>query len=93
MAIFGAWSLHPEIPFPAAGVERQARPYLRSCPRFCAAAIRDFGPVLWLVRIEPERLKLPTPFRRWVAEPLDANAAGQAAFYGCLDQVRSEKSK
>jgi hypothetical protein len=42
---------------------------------------RDFGPALQLFRIESERLKLPAPFSRRIAEPLDADAAGQATFY------------
>ena len=35
-----------------------------------------------LFRIEAERVKLPIPFGRRIAEPLDADAAGQATFYG-----------
>ena len=46
-----------------------------------------------LGRIEAEHLKLPAPFSRWIAEPLDANAAGQATFYGCFDKIGSEESK
>jgi hypothetical protein len=36
-------------------------------------------------RIEPECLELPAPFRRQIAEPLDADAARQATFYGSFD--------
>ena len=53
----------------------------------------DFGPALQLFRIEPERLKLPTPFSRRISEPLDADAAGQATFYGCFDKIGSEKGE
>ena len=52
-----------------------------------ATVIRDFGPALQLFRVEPERLELPAPFDRWITEPLDADAAGQTAFDGCLDQI------
>jgi hypothetical protein len=43
---------------------------------------RDPGPALQLFRIESERLELLAPFSRQIAEPFDADAAGQAAFYG-----------
>jgi hypothetical protein len=43
------------------------------------------GRALILFRIESERVKLPTPFGRRIAEPLDADAAGQATFYGRFD--------
>jgi hypothetical protein len=46
-----------------------------------------FGPVPQLFRIEAERLKLSAPFSRRIAKPLDADAAGQATFYGCFDKV------
>src|SRR5258706_15052816 len=45
---------------------------------------RDLGPELQLFRIEAERLKLSAPFSRRIAKPLDADAAGQATFYGCF---------
>ena len=54
---------------------------------------RDFGPALQLFRIESERLKLPAPFSRRIAEPLDADAAGQATFHGCLDKIRGEEGE
>jgi hypothetical protein len=57
-----------------------------------APAIRPFGdpragPELRLFRIESERLKLSAPFCRRIAKPLDADAAGQATFYGCFDKI------
>ena len=55
--------------------------------RVCTALIRDLGPALQLLRIEPERLKLPAPLSRRIAEPLDADAAGQATFYGRFDKI------
>ena len=46
-----------------------------------------------LFRIKPERLELPAPLGRWITEPLDTNAAGQAAFYGCFDKIGSEEGE
>jgi hypothetical protein len=54
--------------------------------------IQDFGQPQ-LFRIESERLRLPTPFSRRIAKPLDANATGQATFYGCFDKVGCEKGE
>jgi hypothetical protein len=54
---------------------------------------RDFGPALQLFRIESERLKLPAPFGRRIAEPLDADAAGEATFYCCFDKIGGEESE
>jgi len=36
---------------------------------------------------------LLVPFSGRIAEPLDADAAGQATFYGCFDQVGSEEGE
>jgi hypothetical protein len=36
-------------------------------------------------RIYSERLKLPAPFSRRIAQSLDTDAAGQAAFHGLSD--------
>jgi hypothetical protein len=72
---FGALSLHPEIPFPAAVVEREVRAQLKPYSGFLRC--RNSGPwagALTLFRIKSERLKLPTPFGRRIAEPLDADA-------------------
>ena len=41
---------------------------------------------LSLFRIESERLELLAPLSRQIAEPLDADAAGQATFYGSFDE-------
>ena len=54
---------------------------------------RDFGPALQLFRIESERLKLPAPFGRRIAEPLDADAAGEATFYRCFDKIGGEEGE
>jgi hypothetical protein len=46
-----------------------------------------------LFRIESKRLKLSAPFGRRIAEPLDADAAGQATFYCCFDKIGREKGE
>jgi hypothetical protein len=58
---------------------------------FWGAVIWDFGLALKLLWIKSERLKLPAPFSRGIAEPLDTDAAGRATFYGCLDKIRGEE--
>jgi hypothetical protein len=87
VTIFGAPSLHPKIPFPAAGLRAK---FERTCGRnsdVWATATRDHGPALQLFRIESKRLKLPTPFSRRIAEPLNADAAGQATFQPSNNRV------
>ena len=42
---------------------------------------------------ESERLELPAPFSRRIAEPLDAYAAGQATFHCCFDKVGCEEGE
>ncbi len=49
--------------------------------------------MLQLFRIESERLKLSAPFSRRIAEPLDADAAGQATFYCCFDKIGCEEGE
>ena len=93
MAIFGALSLHPKSPFPAA---KPWRDFSRPCAsKFDHSVIRDLwaGPVLRLFRIESERLKLPAPFCRQSAKPLDADAARQATFYGGFDKIGCEEGE
>src|SRR5258708_23771430 len=66
----------------------------RTCTRNSNSwEIRDRWPALHLFRIEAERLKLPAPFRRRIAEPLDADAAGQATFHRCIDKIGSEEGE
>src|SRR5712675_1078694 len=93
VGIFGTLSLHPKIPFPAAGFGREVRAQLQPCSGLCTAVIRDLGPALQLFRIESEHLKLSAPFSRWIAEPLDADAAGQATFYGRFDKIGCEEGE
>jgi hypothetical protein len=58
----------------------------RNCD-FRANVVRDVGVGLRLFRIESERLELPTPFSRRIAKPLNADATGQATFYGGFNKV------
>ena len=46
-----------------------------------------------LFRVESERLKLPAPLSRWIAEALDADAAREPTFYGCFDKVGCEEGE
>ena len=55
--------------------------------------VRRRYPALQLFRIESERLKLPAPFSRRIAESLDADAAGQATFYCCFDKIGGEEGE
>jgi hypothetical protein len=68
----------------------------RNCARnsgFSVTVIRDLKPSPQLFRIESEHLKLSAPFGRRIAEPLDADAAGQATFYGCFDKIGCEEGE
>ena len=76
MTIFGALSLHPKIPFPAAGIEREVRAQLNPYYECAAVDLRDPGPALQLIRVESERRELSAPLSRRIAESLDADAAG-----------------
>ncbi len=51
------------------------------------------GPALQLFRIKSERHKLSAPFSRRIAEPLDADAAGQATFHGCFHKIGAEEGE
>ena len=46
-----------------------------------------------LFRVETEGFELPAPFRRRIAKPFYADAAGQATFYGCLDKVGCQEGE
>jgi hypothetical protein len=48
---------------------------------------------LTLFRIKSEDLELAAPFGRQIAETLDADTAGQAAFYGGLDKIGREEGE
>jgi hypothetical protein len=80
-------SLHPKIPFPAAGTEREVQAQLKPYYGFAAVNLGDPGQALQLIRVEPERLELSASLSRRIAEPLDPDAAGQAAFHNCFDQI------
>ena len=53
----------------------------------------DIALALKLFRIKSERLKLPAPFSRGIAKPLDTDAAGQATFYDCFDKIGREEGE
>jgi hypothetical protein len=78
---FGTLSPHPKIPFPASGFGREFGPRSQPQLRFSSQRIRDVEDGLGLFRIEAQGLELPAPFSRRVAEPLDADATGQATFH------------
>jgi hypothetical protein len=61
--------------------------------RFSSQRNSRCGASLRLFRIESERRKLPAPFSRRIAKPLNADATGQATFYGCFNKVRCEKGE
>jgi hypothetical protein len=87
---FGAPSPHRKIPFPAVGRGCELLPHSRD---FRANVIRDLGAGLKLFRIKSERLELPAPFRWRIAKPFNADAAGQATFYGGFDKMGSEEGE
>ena len=59
------------------GFEREVGPHCTRNSDFWAAVIRTFGRGCSLFRIESERLKLPAPFSRRIAEPFDADATSR----------------
>ena len=62
-------------------------------PTFEPPYFGDLGPALQLFRIESKRLKLSAPFGPRIAEPLDADAAGQATFYGPFNKIGCEEGE
>src|SRR5258705_8734907 len=93
VAVFNGLSPHPKIPFPAAGLGRESDRTWRCNSAFCAAVIQGPGSARQLSRIESERLKLPAPFGWRIAEPVDTDAAGQAAFYCRFDKIGREEGE
>src|SRR5437868_546207 len=75
------------------GLEHEVGPHRTRNSDFWAAVIRTFGRGCNLFRIESERLKLPAPFSRRIAEPFDADATGQATLYRRFDKVGCEKGE
>jgi hypothetical protein len=49
--------------------------------------------VLQLFWIQSEHLELPAPPSRRIAEPLDADAAGQATFHGGFNKIGGEEGE
>ena len=54
---------------------------------FEPAPFEIVGTPFRLFRSKAKRLELLAPFSRQIAEPLDADAAGQATFYGSFDKI------
>ena len=48
------------------------------------------GHLLW---IKSKRLELPAPFGQRIAEPLDADAAGETTFDGSFDEIGREEGE
>jgi hypothetical protein len=87
-ADFGAPSLHPKIPFPAADLPRAndvATPGI-----LAVLGTKTAGPRL--LRIQPERLELPAPLGWSIAQPFDADAARQPTFDRRSNEVRCQES-
>ena len=48
---------------------------------------------LRLFRIEAKSLELTAPFRRQIAEAFDADATGEATFYGGFDEIGCQEGE
>jgi hypothetical protein len=46
-----------------------------------------------LLRVQPKRFELPTPFRRSVAQTRDVDASRQATLHSSADQLGSKKGE
>ena len=57
-----------------------------------AALATAFGHAL-LLRIQPKRFELPTPFRRTIAQPRDVYASRKAALHSSAHQLGSKKGE
>ena len=53
---------------------------------------RFFGHAL-LLRIQPKRFELPTPFGRTIAQPRDVDASRKAALHSSAHQLGSKKGE
>ena len=89
-ADFSLPSLHPKIPFPAAGF-RGPIPF--GSPGILGVlggknAI-SAGPSL--LRVQSERLELPAPFGWRLAQPFDSDASRQPSIDRCSNEVRCEE--
>ena len=62
-------------------------------PAWGAGRMRTIVRRTELFRVESERLELPSPFGRRIAQPLDANTTGQAAFDCGFDKIGSEEGE
>jgi hypothetical protein len=90
-----ALSPDPKIPFLADKAHRLTS-------GFCFAREPDLGGVgnggvfrrrALLLRVQPKRFELPTPFRRSIAQPLDVDASRQTALDRSADELGSKESE
>ena len=91
---FAALSLHPKIPFLALEAQRLRSRLLLDMSQTSAAlgTAVFFGRAL-LLRVQPKRFELSTPFRRSVAQSLNVDASRQATFHRSADQLGSKKGE
>jgi hypothetical protein len=90
-ADFSLPSLHPKIPFPAAGFSTANN--VRQ-PRNIGGLGRRRTPFQagpQLLRVQSERLELSVPFGWRIAQPFDSDASRQPAFDRCSNEVRREE--
>ena len=83
-------SLHPEIPFPAAGLRR--RPWGR--PGIFGTLWGQNGPFVpdpYLSRVQSEGFELLAPFCRSITKSLNSNAAWQTTFDRGPHEIRCKE--
>ena len=90
-ADFSLPSLHPKIPFPAAGFRRPITVRRPGRLGVWGGQKRRFEPGPQLSRIQSEGFELPAPFCWGITESLDSNAAWQTAFDGGAHEVWCEE--
>jgi hypothetical protein len=87
-------SPHPKIPFPVTSFEGEVwAAHLKPCSGFAVPQVGILDRALTLFRIKSEGRKLVAPLGRQIAQPLNADAAGQAAFYCSFDKIGREEGE
>jgi hypothetical protein len=91
---FGGPVSASKIPFVADKAQRLTSRLLSHGSRTSAALATAFflGRAL-LLRIQPQRFELPTPFRRSVTQSLDVDASREATFHRSADQLGRKKGE
>ena len=92
-AISVALSPHPKIPFLADKARRLTSGFVAREPDL--GGVGDGGVLgrALVLRIQPKRFELPTPFCRSIAQPRDVDAARQATLDGSTDQLGSKEGE